>query len=256
MVYKLTTRAKKAMEAAEEEAQSLGHNYIGTEHILYGLVKEGAGVASKVLTNQNITAEEIDSKIIEMVGKEVITNDETIGFTPRSKRVIENAYIEAKKLGYDYIGTEHLLMGILREGDSIAVRILIDLDIDLPKLYNEIVNVINESQDVDKDKNETKNVKGSYNSTPSLNQFGEDLTKKALEGKLDPVVGRNDEIERVMQILSRRSKNNPCLIGEPGVGKTAIVEGLAQKINSGDVPEILKNKRLVSMDISGMVARS
>ena len=147
-------------------------------------------------------------------------------------------------------------MGILREGDSIAVRILIDLDIDLPKLYNEIVNVINESQDVDKDKNETKNVKGSYNSTPSLNQFGEDLTKKALEGKLDPVVGRNDEIERVMQILSRRSKNNPCLIGEPGVGKTAIVEGLAQKINSGDVPEILKNKRLVSMDISGMVARS
>ena len=248
MIYKLTTRAKKAMEAAEEEAQSLGHSYIGTEHILYGLLKEGAGVASKVLTNQNITAEEIDSKIKEMVGKEVITNDETVGFTPRSKRVIENAYIEAKKLGYDYIGTEHLLMGILREGDSIAVRILIDLDVDLPKLYNEIVNVINESQEVDKDSSENKTVKGSYNSTPTLNQFGEDLTKKALEG--------NDEIERVMQILSRRSKNNPCLIGEPGVGKTAIVEGLAQKINSGDVPEILKNKRLVSMDISGMVARS
>ncbi len=254
MIYKLTTRAKKAIECAEEEAVSLGHNYIGTEHILYGLLEEGAGVASKVLANQNITAEEIEGKIIEMIGKEVITNDEAIGFTPRSKRVIENGFIEAKKLGYDYIGTEHLLMGILREGDSIAVRILIDLGIDLPKLYNEIVNVINESQDVEQDKFVNKNSRGSYNATPTLNQFGEDLTKKALEGKLDPVVGRSDEIERVMQILSRRSKNNPCLIGEPGVGKTAIVEGLAQKINSGDVPEILKNKRLVSMDISGMVA--
>ena len=147
-------------------------------------------------------------------------------------------------------------MGILREGDSIAVRILIDLGIDLPKLYNEIVNVINDVEDVKKDKNTNNNSKSSFNSTPTLNQFGEDLTKKAVEGKLDPVVGRQNEIERVIQILSRRTKNNPCLIGEPGVGNTAIVEGLAQKINSGDVPEILKNKRVVSMDISGMVARS
>ena len=253
MIYKFTSRAKKAIELAQDEAMSLGHSYIGTEHILYGLVKEGAGVASKVLANQDISAENIENKIIEMIGKEVITNTE-LGFTPRSKRVIENSFIEAKKLGYDYIGTEHLLMGILREGDSIAVRILIDLGIDLPKLYNEIVNVINEVQDAQNGNPKGNNSKGSFNSTPTLNQFGEDLTKKAVDGKLDPVVGRHDEIERVIQILSRRTKNNPCLIGEPGVGKTAIVEGLAQKINSGDVPEILKNKRVVSMDISGMVA--
>ena len=254
MIYKFTTRAKKAIELAQDEAVSLGHNYVGSEHILYGLVKEGAGVASKVLANQNVAPEGVESEIIEMIGKEVVTGTETLGFTPRAKRVIENSFIEAKKLGYDYIGTEHLLIGILREGDSIAVRILLDLDVDLPKLYNEIVNVINDAGDVNQNKQSSKNVKGSYNSTPTLNQFGEDLTKKAVDGKLDPVVGRQEEIERVIQILSRRTKNNPCLIGEPGVGKTAIVEGLAQKINSGDVPEILKNKRVVTLDISGMVA--
>ena len=189
-----------------------------------------------------------------MIGKEVITGTDTLGFTPRTKRVIENSFIEARKLGYDYIGTEHLLMGILREGDSIAVRILLDLDVELPKLYNEIINVINEAEDVSRESKTNNKQNGSFNSTPTLNQFGEDLTKKAKEGKLDPVVGRSKEIERVIQILSRRTKNNPCLIGEPGVGKTAIVEGLAQKINLGDVPEILKNKRVVSMDISGMVA--
>ena len=254
MIYKFTSRAKEAIEIAQEEAISLGHNYVGSEHILYGLAKEGAGVASKVLGNQNVKPEEIENKIIEMIGKEIVTSNETLGFTPRSKRVIENSFIEAKKLGYDYIGTEHLLMGILREGDSIAVRILIELDVNLPKIYNEIVNVINDAEDISQDNSQGKNSMGSFNSTPSLNQFGEDLTKKALDGKLDPVVGRKDEIERVIQILSRRTKNNPCLIGEPGVGKTAIVEGLAQKINSGDVPEILKNKRVVSLDISGMVA--
>ena len=254
MIYKFTSRAKKAIELAQDEAVMLGHNYIGTEHILYGLIKEGAGVACRVLQNQGITAVDVETKIIEMIGKEVITGDETLGFTPRTKRVIENSFIEARKLGYDYIGTEHLLMGILREGDSIAVRILLDLDIELPRLYNEIVNVINEAEDVSKESQTGGKKNSSFNSTPTLNQFGEDLTKKAEAGKLDPVVGRSEEIERVIQILSRRTKNNPCLIGEPGVGKTAIVEGLAQKINLGDVPEILKNKRVVSMDISGMVA--
>jgi len=254
MIYKFTTRAKKAIEIAQDEAASLGHNYIGSEHILYGLLKEGAGVASKVLNNQEITAEEIEKKIIEMIGKDVITANEPLGFTPRSKRVIENSFIEAKKLGYDYIGTEHLLLGILREGDSIAVRILLDLNVDLAKLYNEIINVINDAEDIAQDKLSNKSVKSSYNATPTLNQFGEDLTKKGLDGKLDPVVGRAKEIERVIQILSRRTKNNPCLIGEPGVGKTAIVEGLAQEINNGDVPEVLKNKRVVTLDISGMVA--
>ena len=254
MIYKFTSRAKKAIEVAQDEAISLGHNYIGTEHVLYGLIKEDAGVASRVLQNQGITAEDIEAKIIEMIGKEVITGTDTLGFTPRTKRVIENSFIEARKLGYDYIGTEHLLMGILREGDSIAVRILLDLDVELPKLYNEIVHVINEAEDVSRESKSNDKQNGSFNSTPTLNQFGEDLTKKAKDGKLDPVVGRSKEIERVIQILSRRTKNNPCLIGEPGVGKTAIVEGLAQKINLGDVPEILKSKRVVSMDISGMVA--
>ena len=254
MIYKFTSRAKQAIECAQEEAISLGHNYVGSEHILYGLIKEGAGVASKVLSNQGITEEDIETKIIEMIGKEVITSSEALSFTPRAKRVIENSFIEAKKLGYDYIGTEHLLMGILREGDSIAVRIMIELNVDLPKIYNEIINVINETEDISQDKGTNKGAKGSFNSTPTLNQFGEDLTKKAVDGKLDPVIGRNEEIQRVIQILSRRTKNNPCLIGEPGVGKTAIVEGLALKINNSDVPEVLKNKRVVCLDISGMVA--
>ena len=257
MIYKFTSRAKRAIEIANDIAIELGHNYIGTEHILYGLAKEGGGVGSKVLENRGVTPEKIETEIIELVGAGAEIED-TLGFTPRTKRVLENSYIEARKLGYDYIGTEHLLIGIMREGDSIAVKILLDLDVELPKLYNEIINVINEAEDVagdvkGKQKNDNRSA-GSYNSTQTLNQFGEDLTRKAEEGKLDPVVGRNEEIQRVIQILSRRTKNNPCLIGEPGVGKTAIIEGLSQKINSGDVPEILKRKRVVSMDISGMVA--
>ncbi len=255
MTYKFTNRAKKAIEIANDLAIELGHNYIGTEHILYGLSKEGSGVAAKVLENQEVEPQKILDKIDELIGREDKT-EETLGFTPRTKRVIENAFIEAKKLGYNYIGTEHLLIGILREADSIAARILLDLNVNIPKLYNEIIKVINDEEigeDGTNTKKETRR-KGSYNSTATLNQFGEDLTKKAEEGKLDPVVGRKEEIQRVIQILSRRTKNNPCLIGEPGVGKTAVVEGLAQKIVAGDIPEILKDKRVVTLDISGMVA--
>ena len=255
MTYKFTNRAKKAIEIANDLAIELGHNYIGTEHILYGLSKEGSGVAAKVLENQEVEPQKILDKIDELIGREDKT-EETLGFTPRTKRVIENAFIEAKKLGYNYIGTEHLLIGILREADSIAARILLDLNVNIPKLYNEIKKVINDEEigeDGTNTKKETRR-KGSYNSTATLNQFGEDLTKKAEEGKLDPVVGRKEEIQRVIQILSRRTKNNPCLIGEPGVGKTAVVEGLAQKIVAGDIPEILKDKRVVTLDISGMVA--
>ena len=255
MTYKFTNRAKKAIELANEVAIELGHNYIGTEHVLYGLAKEGSGVASRVLENQEVSPENILDKIVELIGQEEPIED-TLGFTPRTKRVIENAFIEARKLGYNYIGTEHLLIGILREGDCIAARILLELNVNIPRLYNEIIKVINEGEDFareDKDRH-TESKKGSYNQTTTLNQFGEDLTKKATEGKLDPIIGRKEEIERVIQILSRRTKNNPCLIGEPGVGKTAVVEGLAQKIVSGDVPEILKDKRVVSIDISGMVA--
>ena len=257
MTYKFTNRAKKAIEIANEIAIELGHNYIGTEHILYGLSKEGSGVASKVLENQDVTPEVIISKIIELIGKEEPIN-ETLGFTPRTKRVVENAFIEARKLGYNYIGTEHMLIGILREGDSIAARILLELNVNIPRLYNEIIKVINEGEDFKNEETQknTEKKNGSYNQTPTLNQFGEDLTRKAKEGKLDPIIGRKEEIERVIQILSRRTKNNPCLIGEPGVGKTAVVEGLAQKIVSGDIPEILKDKRVVTVDISGMVAGS
>lgn len=255
MTYKFTNRAQKAIELANEAAIELGHHYVGTEHILYGLAREGSGVASKVLENQEVTPDGIIDKIVELIGQETLIT-ETLGFTPRTKRVIENAFIEARKLGYNYIGTEHLLIGILREGDCIAARILLELNVNIPKLYNEIIKVINEGEDLSGEEkgNHSEHQKGSYNQTTTLNQFGEDLTKKATEGKLDPIIGRKEEIERVIQILSRRTKNNPCLIGEPGVGKTAVVEGLAQKIVAGDVPEILKNKRVVSMDISGMVA--
>ena len=253
MTYKFTERAKLALEIANDIATELGHNYVGTEHLLYGLAKEGSGVASKVLENQNVNPENIIEKIEELVGVGEERAGGTIGLTPRTKRVIENAFKEAKRLGSDFIGTEHLLIGIMREGDSIAVRIMLDLNINSQKLYNEIVSVINEYETNEGGKEEKIN-KTSYNSTTTLNQYGSDLTKAAIEGKLDPVIGRNKEIERIIQILSRRTKNNPCLIGEPGVGKTAVVEGLAEEIVSGNVPENLKNKRVVTLDISGMVA--
>ena len=256
MMYKFTSRAEKALEIANDIAVELGHTYIGSEHILYGLVAEGTGVASMVLESQGVTKEAVLAEIEELIGKEETGEQPvgTIGFTPRTKRIIENAFLEARKLGMEYIGTEHLLIGIMREGDSVAVRIMMDLQIDPQKLYNELVKVLNE-EEIPKSKQSTSGKgEGSFHSTPTLNQFGTDLTKQAREGKLDPVIGRKEETERVIQILSRRTKNNPCLIGEPGVGKTAIAEGLAEKIVAGDVPEMLKNKRVVSVDISGMVA--
>ncbi len=256
MTYKFTNSAQKVIEIANDVALELGHNYIGTEHLLYGLVKEDTGVASKVLQNQNVTPDAVLQEIEELIGKEEPRQSEVAGFTPRTKRVIENAFREARKLGSDYIGTEHMLIGIMREGDSVAVRIMLDLGVNPQKLYNEIVKVINEDENTNgqqESKKISKNT-GSFNQTQTLNQFGTDLTKQAEEGKLDPIVGRKDEIERVIQILSRRTKNNPCLIGEPGVGKTAVVEGLAEKIIQDDVPEMLRNKRVVTIDISSMVA--
>ena len=255
MQYKFTNRAEKALQIANEVATSLGHSYIGTEHLLYGLAEEGNGVASKVLELQNVTPNKIIEEIEDLIG--IIENDinvvGTSGFTPRTKRVIENAFKETKKIGSEFIGTEQLLVGIMQEADSVAVRIMLDLDVSPQKIYNEISKVINDEDLIQNDMLDNKYI-GSYNSTPTLNQFGSDLTKQAREGKLDPVIGRKDEIERVIQILSRRTKNNPCLIGEPGVGKTAVIEGLAEKIVLNDVPELLRNKRVVTIDITSMIA--
>ena len=253
-MYKFTNRAEKVIQISNELAMQLGHKYIGTEHLLYGLAKEENGVASKVLKNQNIVPEKILEEIDILLGN--IEQDEKstgiIGFTPRTKKVIENAFKEARKLGTEYIGTEQLLIGIMVESDSIAIRIMMNLNVSPQKVYNEITKVVNDDNIPDGTRN-PKNT-GSYNSTQNLNQYGTDLTKQAKEGKLDPVIGRNQEIDRVIQILSRRTKNNPCLIGEPGVGKTAVIEGLAEKIATEDVPEMLKNKRVVTLDISSMVA--
>ena len=253
MIYKFTNKAKEVIGIANDISVELGHKYIGTEHILYGLAEEREGIASKVLINKGITGEKIIKKIEEILGREKEIK-ETLGFTPRSKRVLENAFLEAKRIGYNFIGTEHLLLAIMKEEECIAMRIISELNVEIPKIYNEIAKVINEEETDNEISRDLNRGRGSSTITTTLNQFGEDITEKAEDGKFDNIIGREKEIERIIQILSRRTKNNPCLIGEPGVGKTAIVEGLAEKIVKGEVPENLKEKRIVSMDISGMVA--
>ena len=251
MVYKFTNRAERAISLAQECAKQFGHNYIGSEHLLYGLAKEGNGLAYKVLSEQNVDFNKIELLIEEMIGVSKPLRKNPDGYTPRMKRVIELSFAEAKKLGNNFIGTEHLLLGIMKETDSVASRILIELNVDVQKIFNDVLKIVND-ETIGLGKEKKKQLEHSQ--TPTLNQYGKDLTVEAFNGKLDPIIGREKEIERIIQILSRRTKNNPCLVGEPGVGKTAVVEGLAEKILNGEVPENLKSKRLVSLDISSMVA--
>lgn len=249
-----TEKARIAISEAHDAAAEMGHNYIGSEHLLMGLIREGSGVAAKVLEKNGVTVEKVKDKINEYIGIGVSLPQQTeLPLTPRSKRILEMSALEARRLNHSYIGTEHLLMAIIRDGDGVAAKILESLGVNLPNFYTDTVRSIEGDVEMESQPG------GEYHpnpnsSTPTLDQFGRDFTAIAKEGKFDPVIGRSKEIERVTQILSRRTKNNPCLIGEPGVGKTAVIEGLAQKIASGDVPEPLKTKRLVSVDLSSMVA--
>jgi len=250
MFKKYTEKAKRAIMIAQEEAINLNHDYIGTEHILIGLLKEEEGVAYQVLKELGVDAEKVVEEIDRIVGKGEYQQVGEISFTPRSKKVLELASQEASQLKHNYIGTEHILLGLIKEGSGVAVRILADLGINLNNVYSRIMKILmeNETQSFSPEVGK-KTIK-----TLTLDEFGRDLTKLAREDKLDPVIGRSMEIQRVIQILSRRKKNNPCIIGEAGVGKTAIVEGLAQKIANNDIPEILKNKRIVCLDLALIVA--
>jgi ATP-dependent Clp protease ATP-binding subunit ClpC len=246
---KFTDRARKVLTLAQDEAQRFNHNYIGTEHLLLGLVREGEGVAARVLENMNVELAKVRTAVEFIIGRGDRPVVGEVGLTPRAKRVIELAIDEARRLGHNYIGTEHLLLGLVREGEGIAAGVLESLGVNLDKVRHEVIRVLSQSSSVGPAQ-ETKRT----SKTPTVDALGINLTEAARAGKLDPVIGREKEIERVIQILGRKTKNNPALIGEPGVGKTAIAEGLAHRIVAGDVPDILLNKRVLTLDIGSLVA--
>nr|WP_075438848.1 ATP-dependent Clp protease ATP-binding subunit [Prochlorococcus marinus] len=250
MFERFTEKAIKVIMLAQEEARRLGHNFVGTEQILLGLIGEGTGVAAKVLKSLGVNLKDSRIEVEKIIGRGSGFVAVEIPFTPRAKRVLELSLEEARQLGHNYIGTEHLLLGLIREGEGVAARVLENLNIDLTKVRTQVIRMLGETAEVGSGASSTKgNLK-----TATLDEFGTNLTKLASESKLDPVVGRHSEIDRVVQILGRRTKNNPVLIGEPGVGKTAIAEGLAQRIQNGDIPDILEDKRVLTLDIGLLVA--
>ncbi|MBW0174937.1 MAG: ATP-dependent Clp protease ATP-binding subunit [Vulcanococcus sp.] len=250
MFERFTEKAIKVIMLAQEEARRLGHNFVGTEQILLGLIGEGTGVAAKVLKSMGVNLKDARVEVEKIIGRGSGFVAVEIPFTPRAKRVLELSLEEARQLGHNYIGTEHLLLGLIREGEGVAARVLENLGVDLAKVRTQVIRMLGETAEV---ASGGGGGKGSTK-TPTLDEFGSNLTQQAADGKLDPVVGRQHEIERVIQILGRRTKNNPVLIGDPGVGKTAIAEGLAQRINSGDIPDILEDKRVLTLDIGLLVA--
>ena len=266
MFERFTDRARRVVVLAQEEARLLSHSYIGTEHILLGLIHEGEGVAAKALESLGISLEAVRNQVEEIIGQGGTSPSGHIPFTPRAKKVLELSLREALQLGHNYIGTEHILLGLIREGEGVAAQVLVKLGADLSRVRQQVIQLLSGYQGGAQGKGEPQaaaagqqgkeDTPGDKGNSQILDQFGRNLTQLAREKKLDPVIGRGRELERVMQILSRRTKNNPVLIGEPGVGKTAIVEGLAQKIVSNDIPDTLRNKQLYTLDLGALVAGS